>query len=214
MPSMVSAQRLSGAAVTSAPHTAWSNPGTNWPRASSEACPPGPWPQSWPRAMASTRATLSRQARAMARGHLGHLEGMGQAGALVIGGKDEHLGLAGQAAERGRVQDPVPVALEAGAPRIGLLGTGSKSGAHRPGGAGGQRLGLGSLAGRRDRAARTARPPRASPPAWACGGPRPPAGRPWWPPTGPLGGRVSGPARVGTRIAGRPDCILDATAAP
>ena len=58
------------------------------------------------------------------RGHLGHLECVGEAGALVVLGEDEHLGLAGQAAERGGVQYPVPVPLEAGAPLVGLLGPG------------------------------------------------------------------------------------------
>ena len=41
------------------------------------------------------------------RRHLGHLEGVGQPGPLVVGGVDEDLGLAGQAAERGGVQDAV-----------------------------------------------------------------------------------------------------------
>ena len=60
-------QRLSGAAVTSAPQTAWSKPsGRNGDSASSLAWPPGPWPQSWPRAIASVSATLSRQAREIA----------------------------------------------------------------------------------------------------------------------------------------------------
>ena len=36
----------------------------------------------------------------MARGHLGHLERVGEAGALVVVREHEHLGLAGQAAER------------------------------------------------------------------------------------------------------------------
>ena len=49
------------------PTAAWSKPpATKGSRASSLAWPPGPWPQSWPRAMASVSATLSRQARAMA----------------------------------------------------------------------------------------------------------------------------------------------------
>ena len=64
MPSSVSAQRLSGASVTSAPQVAWSYPpATYGDRASSLACPPGPWPQSWPRAIASVRTTLSPRAR-------------------------------------------------------------------------------------------------------------------------------------------------------
>ena len=41
----------------------------------------------------------------------------------MVLGEDEDLGLAGEAAERGRpVQDPVPVPLEAGAAPVGLLG--------------------------------------------------------------------------------------------
>ena len=67
MPSRVSAHRLRGLSTTSAPHTAWSKPSARYGvKASSEACPPGPCPQSWPRAMASVRATLRRSARAMA----------------------------------------------------------------------------------------------------------------------------------------------------
>ena len=67
MPSRVSSQRLSGASTTSAPQTAWwYPPGTNVSKASSLACPPGPCPQSWPRAMASVRATLKPTARATA----------------------------------------------------------------------------------------------------------------------------------------------------
>ena len=70
----------------------------------------------------------------MAGGHLGDLERVGEPGALVVVGEDEHLGLAGQAAERGGVQDAVAVALEAGAQRIGLLlGRARAPGAPRPG---------------------------------------------------------------------------------
>ena len=116
-------------------------------KASSLAWPPGPWPQSWPRAMASVRATLRPSAPGDGGGDLGHLEGVGQPGALVVVGEDEHLGLAGQAPEGGGVQDAVAVALEAGAHRVGLLGDGPPAGAVRPG-------------GRRAPAAR-ARPPRA-----------------------------------------------------
>ena len=52
-------------------------------------------------------------------GHLGHLEGVGEPGALVVFREDEHLGLAGQSPERRAVQDAVPVPLEAGAERVG-----------------------------------------------------------------------------------------------
>jgi len=54
--------------------------------------------------------------------HLRHLEGVGEPGAEVVGGEDEDLRLAGEAAERGRVQDPVAVAFEAGSQRVGRLG--------------------------------------------------------------------------------------------
>ena len=72
------------------------------------------------------------------RGDLGHLERVGQAGALVVLGEDEDLGLAGQPAERGGVQNAVAVALEAGAPGVGLLGLGPVAGVRRAGGAGRQ----------------------------------------------------------------------------
>ena len=129
MPSSVSAHRLSG---RQRPRRRPTRRGRSRrrgraPSASSLAWPPGPCPQSWPRAMASVSATLSRSARAMRRGHLGHLEGVGQPGALVVVGEDEDLGLAGQAPEGGGVQDAVAVALEAGAPGVGRLG-------RRPGG--------------------------------------------------------------------------------
>ncbi len=60
-----------------------------------------------------------------AGGHLGDLEGVGQTGALVVVGEDEDLGLAGEAAEGGGVQDPVAVPFEAGPPRVRLLGSGA-----------------------------------------------------------------------------------------
>ncbi len=80
-----------------------------------------------------------------ATGHLGHLERVGEAGALVVVREDEHLGLAGQPPEGGRVQDAVPVALEAGAPGVGWLLAAPVAGAARPGGAGGQAGLLGLL---------------------------------------------------------------------
>ncbi len=57
-----------------------------------------------------------------AGGHLGHLEGVGQPGPLVVVGEHEDLGLAGQSAEGGGVEDAVPIPLEAGPPAVGLLG--------------------------------------------------------------------------------------------
>jgi hypothetical protein len=64
---------------------------------------------------------LSRHARDDRHGHLGDLEGVGEAGALVVVGEHEHLRLAGQAPERRAVHDAVAVALEAGAPRVRFL---------------------------------------------------------------------------------------------
>ena len=84
----------------------------------------------------------------MRGGHLGHLEGVGEPGALVVVGEDEDLGLAGQPAEGGRVQDAVAVALEAGAQRVGPSST-----ARRPAPDGGWR----------PRRAPSPRPPRAPP---------------------------------------------------
>jgi len=68
-------------------------------------------------------------------GHLRHLEGVGETRPLVVQREDEHLGLTGQTPERGSVEDPVPVPLEAGAPRVRFLGPGPLSttdGARRP----------------------------------------------------------------------------------
>ena len=69
------------------------------------------------------------------RGDLCHLERVGEAGALVVLGEHEDLGLAGQPAEGGGVEDAVAVALEAGAPEVGLLGPGPVAGARRARGA-------------------------------------------------------------------------------
>ena len=68
-------------------------------------------------------------------GHLRHLERMGEARALVVLGEDEDLRLAGQPAKGGGVEDPVAIALEAGTPRVGLLGDGPIAGPARAGGA-------------------------------------------------------------------------------
>ncbi len=140
-------------------------------------------------------------------GHLGHLEGVGEPGPLVVLGEDEHLGLAGQPPEGRRVQDAVPVALEARPPRVGLLGPGPPSGAGGPGGAGGEGpllvllarpAGHGRVAPTRGRDAGPRvgvgdphRRPATRPP---CGRPRAPRGRrspagarrsrPSWPPSG------------------------------
>ena len=62
-----------------------------------------------------------------AGGDLGDLEGVGEAGAQVIGGKDEDLRLAGQAAKGGGVEDPIAIALETGAVGVGRLRGSSRS---------------------------------------------------------------------------------------
>ena len=49
---------------------------------------------------------------------------MGEPGALVVAGEHEDLGLAGQPPEGARVQDPVPVPLEARPQGVGLFGSG------------------------------------------------------------------------------------------
>ena len=67
------------------------------------------------------------------RGHLGHLQGVGEPGALVVVGEHEHLGLAGQPAEGGGVEDAVAVALEARPPLVGLLGPARGRRRRRPG---------------------------------------------------------------------------------
>ena len=154
-------------------------------------CPPGPWPQSWPRAMASVSATFSRQRPGDAGGHLGHLEGVGEPGPLMVGGEDEDLGLARQAPEGGGVQDAVAVALEAGPPRVGLLG--HRPPARRPA----ARVAPGARTTSSAVLAFVA-PERAGPPpsvprpavesAWARAQAPRPRGPPWWRPSG-------GPAR-------------------
>ena len=80
----------------------------------------------WPRSAATFRPAGPRDGG----GDLRHLERVGEAGALVVLGEHEDLGLAGQAPEGGGVQDAVAVALEAGAPAVGLLGLGA--GRRRP----------------------------------------------------------------------------------
>ena len=56
-----------------------------------------------------------------AAGDLGHFEGMGEPGALMISRKNEHLGLTGQTSECGPMEDPVAVSFEAGPHRVGLF---------------------------------------------------------------------------------------------
>jgi hypothetical protein len=62
---------------------------------------------------------------------LGDFEGMGQTSSLMVVGKDEDLGLAGQSTKGRGVQNAVAIAFEAGAVRIGLLVDDSPSGAGR-----------------------------------------------------------------------------------
>jgi len=67
----------------------------------------------------------------------------------MVVGEHEHLGLAGEATERRRMQDPVAIALEAGAEWVGRLGDGPPAratGARGPGGKGGVLGGLARLA--------------------------------------------------------------------
>ena len=54
-------------------------------------------------------------------GNLRHFERVREACALVVIGEHEYLGLAGEAAERTRVEDSVTVTLEAGAVRVRLF---------------------------------------------------------------------------------------------
>ena len=68
-------------------------------------------------------------------GDLGHFQRVGQAGAVMVAlVEDEHLGLVGQAAEGGRMDDAVAVAAElaAGRARAAPDGAGRGSAAGRP----------------------------------------------------------------------------------
>src|ERR1035438_9659759 len=70
-----------------------------------------------------------------ARGDLSDLEGVSEARAHVVVGKDEDLGLARESPKRARMQDAVAVTLEAGAKLIRFLFTRPVSRAVSPGGA-------------------------------------------------------------------------------
>ena len=134
IPSRVSAHRFSPVSTTSAPHGPCSYPSEmNVSNASSLAWPPGPWPQSWPRAMASARRDVDPGRPGDRGGDLGHLQGVGQPGPLVVAGVDHDLGLAGQPAKGGGVHDPVPVPLEAGALLVRRLRLGPVDRRPRPG---------------------------------------------------------------------------------
>ncbi len=137
MPSSVSSHRFRSASETSAPHTAWSNPsGRKIPERVLAHVPA----RSVAAVVAQRDRLGQRHVQATgpgdARRHLGHLEGVAQSGALVVGGEDEDLRLSRQTAEGGGVQDAVPVALEAGPPRVGLFGDESASARSGPGGPG------------------------------------------------------------------------------
>ena len=68
------------------------------------------------------------------RGHLAHLDGVGQAGPqVIVVGRQVDLALAGQAPEGPAVLDAVEVPLEAGPVGIGVLGPRPGSGARRRG---------------------------------------------------------------------------------
>jgi hypothetical protein len=55
--------------------------------------------------------------------HLCDFEGVGQSGALMVLGKDEYLGLAGQTSKRGIVKDAIAVPFKTGPVGIRLLVT-------------------------------------------------------------------------------------------
>jgi hypothetical protein len=68
-----------------------------------------------------TQINVQRQRSCDRACNLRDLEGVGEASPLVIIGKDEHLGLASQAPERGRVDDSIPISFETGSVRIGCF---------------------------------------------------------------------------------------------
>ena len=80
-------------------------------------------------------------------GHLRHLEGVGQPGALVVTREHKHLGLARQTPKGARMQDPVAVSLETSTQRVRILRQGPMPCAGGAGGARGEQQLLGVLAG-------------------------------------------------------------------
>jgi hypothetical protein len=68
------------------------------------------------------------------RCYLCHFKRVGEASALMVVGKDKHLGFAGKATKSIGVQDAVAVAFEAGAKEIGRLGNGPYACSKRQGG--------------------------------------------------------------------------------
>ena len=147
MPSTVSAHRLSGARETDgAPRRVVEPAGHVGVERVLAGVPARPVPAVVPEGDGLGEGHVEPAGPGDGRGDLRHLERVGEAGALVVLGEDEDLGLAGQPAERGGVEDAVAVALEAGAPGIGLLGLGPVAGVRRAGGAGRQQRVLELLA--------------------------------------------------------------------
>ena len=85
--------------------------------------------------MASTRATLSRQARAMAEATWATSRAWVRRVRWWSAGKMKTWVLPAKRPERGRVKDPIPVALEARPPGIGVLRPNPPARARRPCGA-------------------------------------------------------------------------------
>ena len=80
-------------------------------------------------------------------GDLCHFECVGEAGALVVVGEDEHLGLAGEPPKGRGMKDAIAIAFETGAERIRLLSENTVTRAGRPGGMGREVLGFGVFSG-------------------------------------------------------------------
>ena len=94
--------------------------------ARSPACPNGGWPRSWASAMRLGEILVEAQLPRHGARDLRHLQRVRQPRAVVIAlVEDEHLRLVGQAAEGGRVQHAVAVALERAARRA--LGLGAEA---------------------------------------------------------------------------------------
>ncbi len=111
--------------------------GMNGESASSDAWPAGPCPQSWPSAAASVERDVEAGGTRDAHCDLGDLDGVGEPVAkVIVVGRDEHLALTGEAAERPAVLDAIEVALEARPESVGGFGHGPLATAF---GAGGER---------------------------------------------------------------------------
>jgi hypothetical protein len=201
MPSSVSAHRLSGSRVTSAPHGVVEPAG----HVRAERVLAGVAARAVPAVVAERdrlgECDVEAEGLSDRRGHLGDLEGVREPGALVVVGEDEHLRLAGQPAERARVQDAVAIALEAGAPRIGS----SSSTARSPAPTARVASTASCSASRSSRATRSKMPRRAA--AGPGVGVRKPhvvpgCGRPWWTPSVRPARPDPGRSRVGSRTEG------------